>query len=324
MQGFGSFLSVIATIFFLLVVGFILRKIGVIDDAASSRLSKLIINIAQPMLIIHSLTSQAYSNAQLKAGFKICLVGLLVHAVMSVIAYFACAKIKELNERKITEFSIVLGNCGFIGFPIFESLFGENGLFLGAFFIVSFHLTLWTWGIAILARKREDIKLTWKKVLINFGTIPCTIGILLFVLKGLLQSRFASFDYPLFFYEGCRYLGSLCTPISILITGALIATKPLKKMFTSAKLYYLSAIKLIAIPILVCAIMSVLRFDYDTILFCTVAASMPSAAVSSMLAELHSISPSYASQGVGFTTLLSVGTMPFVLFLVPKIFELLR
>ncbi len=323
MQNFGSFLSVIATIFFLLIVGFILRKIGVIDDTASNRLSKLIINIAQPMLIIHSLTSQAYSNAQLKSGFRIFLVGMLVHTVMAVIAYFACLKIKDLNERKITEFSMVLGNCGFIGFPIFESLFGENGLFLGAFFVVSFHLTLWTWGIAILARKREDIKLTWKKVLFNFGTIPCSIGLLLFVLKGLLQVYFPTFDYPFFFYEGCRYLGSLCTPISILITGALIATKPLKEMFTSFKLYYLSLTKLFFIPIVVCALMSILRFDYDTILFCTVAASMPSAAVSSMLAELHSISPHYASQGVGFTTLISVGTMPLILLIVPKIFEIL-
>ncbi|MBQ7292623.1 MAG: AEC family transporter [Clostridia bacterium] len=323
MQGFSSFLTVIATILFLLISGFILRKTNIIDDTASNRLSKLIINIAQPMLIIHSLTNQDFTYENLKSGGFILVAGLFVHFLLSVFAFLFCAKIQDLNERKITEFSMVLGNCGFIGFPIFESLFGANGLFLGAFFVISFHLTLWTWGLSILARNRNDIKLTWKKVILNLGTIPCTIGIVLYVAKGVLQQHFPAFDFPQFFYDCCNYLGSLCTPISVLITGALIATKPLKQLFTSAKLYYLSAVKLLIIPMLVCLAMTFVGFDYNTLLFCTVAASMPSAAVASMLAELHSISPSYASQAVGFTTLISVATMPCVLFIAPKLINLL-
>ena len=51
---FNEFLTVIATIFFLLIVGFILRKTHIIDDLASNRLSQLIVGIAQPMLIISS------------------------------------------------------------------------------------------------------------------------------------------------------------------------------------------------------------------------------------------------------------------------------
>ena len=130
MPGFSNFLTVIATIFFLLATGFIIQKLGIVDDVSSNRLSKLIVGIAQPMLIFSSLIGMSYSPVMAKSGFRMLIIGIFVHAFMGVFAFFACKKIRDLNERKITEFAMVLGNCGFIGFPIFESIFGkEDGRF---------------------------------------------------------------------------------------------------------------------------------------------------------------------------------------------------
>lgn len=315
MPGFSNFFTVIATIFFLLAVGFIIQKLGIVDEVSSNRLSKLIVGIAQPMLIFSSLIGIDYSPDMAKNGFRMLIIGILVHAFMAVFAFFACKGIRELNERKITEFSMLMGNCGFIGFPIFESLFGaETGKFLGVFFVISFQLTLWTWGLMILARKRTDIKIKLKQIIINKGTVPCAIGLAFFFLNNPL---------PEFITAGCDYIGDLCTPISVLVTGALIATKPLKEFFTTPKIYYLSFMKLIVLPLLVCVIMASLRFDTDTIIFCTIATAMPSAAVASMFGSIYSISPSYASQAVGFTTLISVGTMPLIMLIAPKIINLI-
>lgn len=311
---FEQFLNVIATIFFLLVVGYIIQKLGIVDDISSNRLSKLIVGIAQPMLMFSSLIGMDYSPDTAKMGFRMLLVGLGVHAFMALFAFLSCKWIRDLDERKITEFAMLIGNCGFIGFPIFESIFGEEGLFLGAFFVVSFQITLWTWGLMILARKRSDIKVKLKQILINKGTVPCAIGIVFF---------FIGIPLPEFVISGCDYIADLCTPISVLITGALIATKPLKQFFTLPKLYYLSFMKLIVLPLLVCSVMTLLNFDSDTVIFCTIAAAMPSAAVTTMFGSIYSISPSYASQSVGFTTLLSVATMPIVMLIAPKIIEIL-
>lgn len=311
---FEQFLNVIATIFFLLAVGYIIQKVGIVDDVASNRLSKLIVGIAQPMLIFSSLIGMDYSPDTARSGFRMLLIGICLHAFMAVFSFLACKWIRDLNERKITEFAMVMGNCGFIGFPIFESLFGDEGLFLGAFFIISFQITLWTWGLMIFARKRSDIKIKLKQIFINKGTVPCAIGLVFFFLGNPL---------PEFVKSGCDYLASLCTPISILITGALIATKPIKEFFTLPKLYYLSFMKLIVLPLLVCAVMALMNFDSNTIIFCTIAAAMPSAAVATMFGTIYSISPSYASQAVGFTTLLSIGTMPLAMLIAPKIIEIL-
>ena len=307
---FIALLNTIATLFVLLIGGVIASKCNIIDEVASKKLSRLIIAIGQPFLIISSLLGIEYSKENLLLGAKTFIIGIVVHAIMALIAFLACSRIKNLDERKLSEFAMVFGNVGFLGFPILESLFGAKGLFMGAFFVVSFNIVLWTWGIAILARKRSDIKLTVKKVLLNYGTVPSMIGILLYVLD---------LNMPPFVYSSASYIASLCTPISILITGALLARRSLSQIFLAPKIYYIALIKLILVPLVICGLTKLLGFDTHWILFLTAVSAMPSASTISMLSELHDISPTYAAQAVGTTSLLSIATMPVILWLAERI-----
>lgn len=307
---FTALLNTIATLFVLMIVGVIASKCNIIDEIASKRLSKLILSIGQPLLIINSLLGVEYSKENLLLGLKTLIVGFIVHAIFAVIAYFCCFRFKDLDERKISEFAIIHGNVGFIGFPILDSLFGARGLFMGAFFVISFNIVLWTWGIAIMARQRSDIKLTVKKVIFNYGTVPSAIGIFIYILD---------LNLPAFVTSSASYLASLCTPISVLITGALLARQTLKQIFLSAKVYYVSFIKLIVIPLVICGIAKLIGMSYEWILFLTAVASMPSATSAAMMSELHDISPGYAAEVVGTTSLLSIATMPCILWLADKI-----
>ena len=325
---FPSLLTTIATLFFLMAVGFVAGKLGIINGTASKNLSRLIIAIAQPALIIDSLVKMEYSPENLRLGLLTLLLGLAIHGFLAVIAFFAFTPFRNLDERKLSEFSAVFGNVGFVGFPILSSILGDRGLFMGAFFVISFHLTLWTWGIAILARKRDDIKLTPKKIFLNYGTVPCLIGFVLFVLGGLLPSvlpagvtNVLSAAAPSVL-STLSYVASLCTPISMLITGALLASRSLSQILGSGKIYYLCAVKLVLTPLLVCALMKLIGFDPMWIQFAVVIIAMPSASTVTMLAELHDISPGYAAQAVGTTSLISIATMPCVIWLAQKIIEL--
>ena len=66
---FTSLLVVIIVMFLMLVIGFFCRKIGWIDDAASKRLSTLIIKVGQPMMIIDALVNVEYTNEPVKGAF---------------------------------------------------------------------------------------------------------------------------------------------------------------------------------------------------------------------------------------------------------------
>ena len=308
-MNFTALLTIIATLFLLMACGFFARKKGIIDDVASKRLSTLIIKIGQPMMIISALTEAEFSYENLGDGFLYIGIGIIFHAVMGGLAFLLCKGFKDLDERKITEFSLMFVNGGFIGFPILEALFGAKGLFLAAFFNISFHLFIWSWGVAILARKRSDIKLTVRKIFINLGSIPCLIGVLIY----MLVIPFPGFVLPAFLSKFFLYLSNLSTPISVLITGALLATRTAKQIFGSGKIYYFSLMKLIVLPLIVCVICKLIRLPQDMILFVTVEAALPAASSITMFSEIYGLNSGYASQTVGTSSLLSVGTLPLVL-----------
>ncbi len=317
-MNFSALLTIIATLFLLMACGFFARKVGIIDDVASKRLSTLIIKIGQPMMIISALVEADFSYENLTDGFIYIGVGLVLHAFMAVLAFFLCKGFKDLDERKITEFSLVFTNGGFIGFPIMEALFGPKGLFLASFYVISFHLFIWSWGMAIIARGRSDIKLTVRKIFVNLGSVPCLIGILLY----MAVIPFPGFALPAFLTKFMSYLSGLCTPISVLITGALLATRTPKQIFGSGKIYYFCALKLIGIPLVVCVLAKLIGLPDNMVLFCTVEAALPAAASITMFSEMYGLNAGYASQTVGTSSLLSVGTMPLVLLLADWIVKL--
>lgn len=48
-------------------------------------------------------------------------------------------------------FCVVFTNCGFMGLPLLDALYGSEGLFLGSAFIMVNNLLLWTYGVGQLS-----------------------------------------------------------------------------------------------------------------------------------------------------------------------------
>jgi len=302
----ASLLSTVATLALLLMIGYGAGKIGYVDGVSTERLSTLIVKIGQPFLIINSLISKEYSAENLKTGLKILALGLCLHAFMAAIAYLLARPVKDFDERKLSEYSMFFANCGFIGFPIVNSIYGSEGLFYGAFYVVSFHLFVWSWGILILARKRKDIKVTPKSIILNFGTMPCLIGFVLYA---------SQLPLPAPVLQLSQYLNDICTPISIIISGANIARRSLKKMFTNKNVYYVSLVKLIVMPLCVALATWLIGLPEYMIVFGTIMAAMPCPAVVTMFGELYRISPGYAAELVGSSTIFcTLSIFPMVSF----------
>ena len=315
-MNFDALNVVVATLTILLAVGFFCRKVGIINDISSKNLSKLILMVGQPAMLVYSMSNAEYTEENVKMAWIMLGLGFVFHGVLAVISYFMALPYKKnLDEEKISEFSFMFANCAFIGFPIFEALLGPIGLFMASFLTFSFNVLVWTWGLGIFARKRKDIKLNIKKVLVNFGTIPCVIGFIFYLLK----APSIGFELPEFISKALSYLTNLCTPISVLITGALIATQSAKKIFCSWKLYYFNIMKLFVLPLLVCVISKILLIliPVDGLkiyaMFVTAAAALPAASTVSMMSETYGLDSGYSSVVVGTSSIISVLSMPLTL-----------
>ncbi len=318
-ESFLSLIRILIVLFLMLMVGFFARKKGIIDTAASKKLSALIVNIGQPAMIMNPLFAKTFEKNAAIEGLNMFLLGLGVHVFCCIFAFFSVKIFKDPDERKISEFSIIFANAGFIGFPILTSVFGDIGTFWGCFYIVAFHLFVWTWGMMILARGREDIKMTFKKALINLGTVPCAIGVAVYLLTAIVEIP-----------EGVRgivvdctgYLTNLCTPISVLIVGSLLATRTFRQIFCDKKVYFTCLCRLVLIPVSVCLICKLIGLPDHMILFATLVSGLPAATNVTMFAELYEIVPGYAAQAVGVSSLFTFLTLPCVMMLADFIVKL--
>ena len=318
-MNFSALLQIILTLFLLIACGVICRKTGIIDNVASKNLSALIIKVGQPMMIIAALAKQQFNEENLKLAIIGTVSGIAMHVILAAMAYGACLPIPNRDRRNISEFALIFANCGFLGFPIMDALFGDKGLLMAAFYVIGFNLMIWTWGLAVVGRGKDNIKITPKKMFLNFGTVPCAIGLAVFLSK----MPFSDYAIPSFLMNFLNYLGNLCTPISVLLTGALLATVPLKQMIRTWEIYYTSFIKLIAMPLIVCLVGHLCRLPDDICLFCTAMAALPSATSVTMFCELYDIEEApYASQIVGSNSLLCLGTLPLIMFLADLIIQI--
>ena len=302
-------------LFLLILVGFVARKAKIIDADLTKGLSTVVVKVAQPFLIIYSITKLDFSALNLKNGLLVLGFGILSHALTIALAFILFSRIKDIDEKKIYQFAFTFCNCAFIGFPILNSLFGEIGLFYGAFYVISYNLGVWSFGVWLMSRGKAESGVTVRKIFINAGTVPCFIGLALYIVQ---------IPLPDFLMTAMDTMGSLCTPLSLIVTGSLVAALPLKEFFLNPKFYGFLAVKLVALPLLLAVILrftgiSALIADIDLAVFLTVMVALPPAAFTTLLATLYDVKPSYSAQLISLGTILS----PFTILLVMKVVELI-
>ena len=310
---FASLISTCVSLLLLIALGFFLRKTKILDDDFSKKLSTLVAKAGMPCLMIYSITGLEYSAEKLRGGVLILLFGSLAHFLMAILAKLIFSRAKNADEKKIYEFGSIFSNCAFIGYPILSALFGEIGLFYGAFYVVTYNLTCWSYGVLLMAKGQKGYQFTLKNMFLNVGMISCILGFLLYALQ---------IPIPSFIRSTTMYMGNLCTPLSLLVTGSLLATIPLAKMFSNLKLYLFCSFKLVALPLLFALALhlcgaNVLIGDIDLTVFLAVMVSLPPAALTSLFANMFDVKPPFAAQLVSLGTLLS----PFTTLLVIKAVE---
>ena len=301
-----SLVNTVITLFIIVLVSYTACKLKLIDQTFTKGFSSFIIFVAQPFMIMNALSEVEYSKENLISGFTVTGIGFAVTAISAIIAFFAVRAFSSLDEKKIGQFGLIFANAGFMGIPVLKAAFGEIGAFYGAFFQITFHLTLWTYGMFILSRKRSDIKFKPLNMLLNFGTVPVILGIILYVLP---------FDLPAPVTMTMTMLSSVCAPGSMVIVGSILATIPLKSLFTDWKVYYIAAIKLIALPAVICGLSVLVGLSQEFVYLFTLLSALPTATNCAMYAQKYEIAPQYGAKLASFTTVFSMATVPLMMYL---------
>ena len=106
-----------------------------------------------------------------------------------------------------------------------------------------------------------------------------------------------------------------CTPLSMLIIGVTMGSTELLSAFREKRVYLVSLIRLVAAPLLVWAVLSPLTGNALLLKTCVVIAGAPCGILTTVLALQYGHDALLCSRSVVVTTLLSLVTLPCILYL---------
>ncbi len=297
-------LEQMVVLFLLMGVGFYCYKKGIITDETSKKISAIVVNVANPAMILTGCMSD--EKIEGKELLMVAAIVVIIYVVLMILATFMPRLLRvDKKSRGTYQNMTIFSNIGFMGFPVISALYGSGALLYASLFTIPFNILIYTYGIAALVPAAEDTekrKIPLARIF-NVGVIACIITMVVYLLK---------IPVPVFIKSTATHLSNLTAPLSMMVIGASMATMDLKKMFADVKLLIFSVIKLVIIPIV--GVLIIRQFVDNEVIcgVCMIMLATPVGSMTAMLAQQYDGDYEMASRGVALTTVLSVITMPLV------------
>ncbi len=285
----------------MILLGMFLKQKEFLQDDARETLSKIVLYIALPSMIFVNLRQANISQDMLFLP----ILGIATSFILLFIAYLYC---RSRNYSKKRAWTIMIAssimNTGFIGFPVSLGVFGNEGLLNAIFFDLATSAMIVFYGV-ILAKefggdRREVIKNT-----ITF--IP-----LWAVIFGLL---FNAFNIPLVYVVEniLDYFGQATIPLIMLAIGLSLDYGHIKSCLSDS--LAVSIFKLVLAPIIIFAMLSLLKIKGMAFNIAILEAGMSTAGNSLVLAVQYDLDADLMSSLIFVTVVLSVLTLTGIISL---------
>lgn len=301
----------------LIGAGIVCQKTKLINNEVNRGISNIALKVATPALLVSSFQKELSAERLQRLGYA-ALLGIIAIVFAAVLGYLCIPKGKNRPEDdngrlSIERFSAIYSNCAFMGIPLINGLYGDEGVFYLTAFYALFNVAVWTHGVIMM--KGE----TGIRQVVRSLASPALIGIAVGAALFFLQIRL-----PDTIKQTLDYAGSMTTPLGMLVAGVTIAQTNLLGALKKIKVYYVSALRLIIIPVLTIALF--LLFPYDeTVMGVTVAAAAcPAATICTMFAISYNKDSLYAGEIFAVSTVLSACTLPLIMWIFDWLNGLIR
>lgn len=288
----------VLTLFLLMSVGFVFGRMGLLSDAALSQVSRVLLYVVTPCIMLTSFEVERTPENQ--AQLVTTLIAMAgVYALYMALSAFLFPREGEAH-RGIMRFAAVYGNTGFMGLPLIQSTLGDGAMMAAVVGLAVFNATSWTQGRALMGGRSE---VSLKKVALNPGILGFAGGLLLYFTQWRLPGPVDS---------AVGYLGSMNTPLAMVVIGGQMAQADLAQVFSTKKLYLVSAVKLLIVPLLTAAVLLPFRIDPTVYVAAVILAGCPSAGATGLFAQSMGKDAAFGARQVTLSTLLCIITLPIM------------
>lgn len=301
---FMHILTQMLMIFGIVMVGLFAAKRNLWSGDLDRKLSIFIMNISMPALILASVMGKdlAFENSELLA---LVVVAIVNYALLIGLSYLIPHIWKVNRSRQgILKFMLAFGNVSFIGYPVCDAVFGPKAVFCASVLNIPFNLLVFTIGVSFINGGKARSAFSPKLIL-----SPCVIASLIAVVIAV-----ARLQIPTPVGEWFHLLGDLTIPCALLIIGSSLSHIPVRDMLGNRFVYAMTALRLIILPLIVGAALALIGINPFVCDVAVVLSAMPVATNGIMLCLQYGQDERVMTQGLFFTTLMSVVTIPLVAY----------
>lgn len=297
-------LEVMVVLFFIVVLGYVLCKLGYMGDKFDQKLSAIVIDITCPALILSSVMGDVLPDRTLI--LPLLGVGFLTYFILLVFGFFVPRLItKNHDDQGMIGFALMFANVGFIGYPIVSSIFGPKAIFYAALLNMPNTFFIFTAGV-MLVKGEYSIRQLNPKVLFSPAMIAAFVAALIVALN---------LHTPDLIARPITMVGNITVPAALMVIGSSMARLPLKQIIGSWKVYVSSAVRLVVVPVSlyflfrVCGVSDAIN-DINTVVI-----AMPVASFGTMFCMKYGRNPALMTEITFITTVASILTIPLITML---------
>lgn len=287
-------------LFLILIVGALAYKTKIISNEGCKQCSDIMMKIVMPAMVFNAYQTAEFSPKMLSGlgqGFILSFVFFIITIPLSMLVF----KKSDKYEYQIERFSTIYTNCAFMGFPLIDGIFGAEGILYTTSFVTLFNIFAWTHGI--MTMKNEMSFKSFLNALKSPALIAVIVGMICYMLRIILPK------VPL---NAIGFVASMTTPLSMIIAGATIAQANILKILKNARIYLVTVMRLIIVPLIMVFIMKLFGTSDIVYVSIVIASACPTATLGTLFAIKYDKNAVYASEIFAVTTLLSAISLPVI------------
>lgn len=296
----------VAIMVIMIAIGFFSYKKELLTEAGVKSMSAILLNVVTPCMLINAY--QQEFNTELAVKFLTAAgAAVLLHLIMIVIVLLVFKRQENPMIKKVNTFLSIYSNCGFMGLPLLNAALGDEGVFLGSAYLAVFSLMYWTQGVYVFSGDKRDM--ISKKAVLNPGVLGVLVGLIFFFgrikLPGLIGTTVSG-------------IAALNTPVAMFVIGSFLAKTKVKSALKNPNVWLVTVLRLLVLPLISLGVLFVLTktgiADPLAAMAVLLQVSAPCATVGSLFAVKFGYDPTYASEVIAISTLLSMITIPLMAF----------
>lgn len=301
--------SSIGMLFAYILVGFAVGKLHWAGEGAVNTLAGLLLKLFLPCAIFASMIRSGGEDL-VRDSFLILVTGLIAVGLSTLGCWFLARKLPiPKGSKGMWAFVSMIANAGFVGLPVAQAIWGEDGLFLAAVLNCAFGFYTYSIGIKLVSADGDHAaEIKWKNIILNNVFIAMLAGFLFFLFR---------IPVPAPVMDLIRSIGNCSAPLSMIVSGILISNGKLSEILRDRVALSSAVVRTFLIPLLVLPIMKWLPYPEGSLVpaVTTVLFAMPAPMVGVVFGEEYGSDSRLAANAIFLSSIFSMIAIPLFVFL---------